>query len=380
MAFRPGTLEEMVRAFRDYYGGRRVFLTGHTGFKGCWLALWLKSLGASVHGYSLPAPTQPGLHEVFARYSMDGETFADIRHAAGLTEAVRAVQPDILFHLAAQSLVRRSYVEPAATFEVNALGTVNVLEAARRAAPQATVIVVTTDKCYENQGWVYGYRETDPLGGHDVYSMSKAAAELVVQSWRRCFFATEAGGGPLASVRAGNVIGGGDYAEDRIVPDLVRAQLSGQSLRVRHPQATRPWQHVFDCLAAYLWLGARLAHEGKISPLASAFNFGPGRESQRAVEQLVHAFLQHWPGNWQDDSDPESRHEAHWLHLVTDKAEQLLDWHPVWSFHESVRQTALWYQTRHTPGHSDMLRYSLDQIDAYINAARSLRSTWMSPA
>ena len=369
-----------MAVFQDFYRQRRVFITGHTGFKGSWLALWLKSLGASVTGYSLPAPTQPGLHEIFASHAMANETIADIRDLTALTAAVSAARPDIIFHLAAQSLVRRSYAEPVSTFEVNAMGTINVLEAARQAAPGATVIVITTDKCYENQGWPYGYRETDVLGGHDVYSMSKAAAELIVQSWRKCFLTVGNGAGMLATARAGNVIGGGDYAEDRIVADLVRAQLSGQPLRVRNPHATRPWQHVLDCLSGYLWLGSRLTKEGENSSLASAFNFGPASESQRTVEQLVNTFVMHWPGVWQDDSDPLAPHEAHWLHLAIDKAAQLLDWHPVWNFDESVRQTALWYQARHAVQSPDMLRYSLDQLDTFTIAAQARGVIWISPS
>ncbi|MFM8471748.1 MAG: CDP-glucose 4,6-dehydratase, partial [Limisphaerales bacterium] len=291
----------MSAPFLNRYAGRRVFVTGHTGFKGSWLSLWLHHVGAHVTGFSLPA-VSPGLHEVIREKTFTTEFSGDIRDSRALREAVRTAQPDFVFHLAAQALVRCSYAEPVETFEVNALGTVRLLEAVRAAGLACPVIVVTSDKCYENRGWEWGYRENDPLGGHDVYSMSKAATELVVQSWRRCFFQIDARLGPLATVRAGNVIGGGDYAADRIVPDCVRALRAGQPIAVRNPHATRPWQHVLDCLSGYLWLGAMLAAPEREARLADAFNFGPDARSNQPVAALVTELLRHWPGEWRDES------------------------------------------------------------------------------
>jgi CDP-glucose 4,6-dehydratase len=255
-------------------------------------------------------------------------------------------RPDFVFHLAAQPIVRRSFAQPAETFDVNLMGTVHVLEALRQFQQPCAAVMITTDKCYENREWLFGYREEDPLGGYDPYSASKAAAELAISSYRRSFF----NGHPvkIASARAGNVIGGGDWAVDRIVPDCIRALKQNQPIGVRNPKATRPWQHVLEPLSGYLSLAARLAAEpqnaGSRAPLASAFNFGPAHESNRTVGELVAAVLKHWPGRWEDRSDPKAVHEAGLLQLATDKAHALLRWSPVWTFPVAIEQTVKWYR------------------------------------
>lgn len=365
----------MNTPFLNAYAGRRVLVTGHTGFKGSWLSLWLHTLGAHVIGFSLPPTAPPNLHEVVREGGFAQEFFADIRDAQAVTEAVRTAQPDFIFHLAAQPLVRLSYAEPVETFEVNVMGTVRLLEAVRAAGLACPVLVVTSDKCYENRGWEWGYRETDPLGGHDVYSMSKAATELVAQAWRRSFFQTDSRLGPLATVRAGNVIGGGDYAADRIVPDCVRALLAGQPIGIRSPRATRPWQHVLDCLSGYLWLGAKLAGPAPEARLADAFNFGPDARSNQPVAALVREFLQHWPGEWRDESRADAPHEANFLHLSTDRATQWLGWSPTWDFGTAVRETARWYHARHV-ARADMTAFSRGQIASFTAAATARGLTW----
>ena len=361
--------------FGGSYRGKRVLVTGHTGFKGGWLSLWLSELGAEVTGFSLPAPVSPSLYEVVREGTFKAEHFGDIRDVRAVAEGVNAARPDFVFHLAAQSLVRQSYSEPAETFEVNALGTVRLLEAVRAAGLPCPVVVVTSDKCYENRGWEWGYREGDPLGGHDVYSMSKAATELVAQSWRRCFFQKDARLGPLATVRAGNVIGGGDYAEDRIVPDCVRALLGGKPIAVRNPAATRPWQHVLDCLSGYLLLGARLADPQREARLEDAYNFGPEARSNQPVSALVAEILRHWPGEWRDESDPAAPHEASFLHLSTDRAAQWLGWFPALDFSEAVRETVRWYRARHVDG-ADMRTYSKRQLAEFMAVAAERGLAW----
>ena len=364
----------MSAPFLDRFAGRRVLVTGHTGFKGSWLSLWLHHLGAQVVGFSLPA-TSPGMHEVVRPGTFEAEVFGDVRDAAAVGGAVHAARPDIVFHLAAQALVRQSYSDPVGTFEVNALGTVRVLEAVRAARLACPVVLVTSDKCYENRGWEWGYREGDPLGGHDVYSMSKAVTELVAQSWRNCFFSTDARLGPVATVRAGNVIGGGDYAADRIVPDCVRSLLAGGAIPVRNPLATRPWQHVLDCLSGYLWLGGLLMDPRRDARLANAFNLGPDAHSNRPVAALVSEFLRHWPGEWRDESRADAPHEASFLHLDTDRAAQWLGWFPTWRFADAVRETARWYRAHHVD-RVDMRAFSLAQIDAFTAAAAEGDQAW----
>ncbi|MEJ5237428.1 CDP-glucose 4,6-dehydratase [Limisphaera sp. VF-2] len=369
-------MKESAEMFAGFYAGRRVLVTGHTGFKGAWLCLWLRRLGAEVHGFSLPPPTQPNLYELLPPETFASETRGDVRQAEAVVAVVRQVRPEVVFHLAAQALVRRSYAEPLETFQTNALGTAHLLEAVRMCGQRCITVVVTSDKCYENREWVYAYRENDPLGGHDVYSMSKAAAELVALAWYRSFFRPDPRLGPVVTARAGNVIGGGDYAPDRIVPDCVRALLEGRPIPVRRPRAVRPWQHVLECLSGYLWLAARLAETPPDSPLIGPFNFGPDPTAQQPVQVLVETLLRHWPGQWVDASDPAAPHEATLLSLAIEKAAALLGWRPVWTFARAVEETVRWYRRRHVDGHTDMAGFSLEQIAAYEADAHRLGLAW----
>jgi CDP-glucose 4,6-dehydratase len=362
--------------FNGFYQGKRVLVTGHTGFKGAWLSLWLRKLGAAVCGVSLPPPTSPNLHEVIKTETFASETECDIRDLGSLAAAVKKIQPEIIFHLAAQPIVRRSYAEPLATFQTNALGTAHLLESVRNAELSCILVIITSDKCYENREWEFAYRENDPLGGHDIYSMSKAATELVAQAWNRSFFAADQKLGPVATVRAGNVIGGGDYAQDRIVPDCVRALIAGKQIIVRNSNAIRPWQHVLECLSGYLWLAARLQDEPKNSPLVGAFNFGPEPSARQPVRRLVEEVLRIWPGQWVDGSNPNSVHEATLLSLSIEKAGVLLGWYPVWDFSEAVHRTISWYHQRHVVKGSNLLELSSRQIDDYAAAARAKNLAW----
>jgi CDP-glucose 4,6-dehydratase len=365
-----------LNAFRQ----KRVLVTGHSGFKGAWLCEWLLALGAEVSGLSLPPDTDPSLFQQLGLADRMDSTFGDIRDADLVRRWVRERQPDFVLHLAAQPLVRKSYREPVETWQTNVLGTVNVLEALRDLGKPCAAVFVTTDKCYENREWVYGYREEDSLGGHDPYSSSKAASEIAIAAWRRSFLSST----PvrIASARAGNVIGGGDWAEDRIVPDCARSLLRGQPIKVRNPRATRPWQHVLEPLSGYLWLAAELASaDSRVPRLASAFNFGPGQEGNRSVRELVEEILRHCPGEWVDASDPAAVHEANLLQLSIDKAGALLGWSPVWGFAEAIRATIRWYfdvaagaGTGADSGAA--VRLTRDQITAYTARARELGLRW----
>ena len=362
--------------FNGYYKGKRVLVTGHTGYKGAWLSLWLHKLEARVTGISLPPPTDPNLHQLIAPEAFAEEIQCDIRDLTALSAAVAKARPEIVFHLAAQPLVRRSYAEPLETLQTNAIGTANVLESIRRAELGCTVIIITSDKCYENREWEFAYREIDPLGGHDVYSMSKAATELVAASWNRSFFLPNPKLGHVVTVRAGNVIGGGDYAQDRIVPDSMRALMAKQPILVRNPSAVRPWQHVLECLSGYLWFGARLGNEPKGSKFATAFNFGPDAAARQPVRRLVEEVLKTWPGQWTDGSDPKSVHEATLLSLSIEKAGARLGWYPCWDFQEAIRQTVNWYRERHAAGNQHMLEFTRKQIDLYATAAQRKGLAW----
>jgi CDP-glucose 4,6-dehydratase len=355
-----GVIPDLGRAF----GGRRVLVTGHTGFKGAWLALWLNRLGARVTGYSLPPPTTPSLFELAnVRGTLADHIAADVRDRQRLAEVVRSVRPDYVFHLAAQSLVRESYRDPWTTLETNAMGTASLLEAVRALDKPCAVVVVTSDKCYENREQVWGYRECDPMGGHDPYSMSKGCTELLVASWRRSFFQGE-GAARVATARAGNVIGGGDWAKDRIVVDCIEALRRGVPIQVRYPQARRPWQHVLEPLSGYLTLGAALAGE-RGAGFAEAWNFGPDHTSVGTVRELVEDLLAEWgSGEWRDVSSATAPHEAGWLSLCCDKALYELGWRPVWSRRQAVQQTVKWCRAW-VEGRTDLAALCGEQIAAY---------------
>lgn len=350
--------------FGDVFRGRRVLVTGHNGFKGAWLSLWLHELGARVTGLALPPEPSPTLHEILRPDTFEDELLCDIRDADALHDAVRRAEPEMVFHLAAQALVRRSYREPRLTFETNALGTHHLLEAIREVGVSGPVIVATSDKCYENRGDGRAFRVGDPLGGRDPYSMSKAAAELVVASFRASFL-----GGPgdpaIATVRAGNVIGGGDYGEDRLVPDAVLALLRGDPVPVRNPRAVRPWQHVLDCLSAYLRLAQKLATAAPDSARPDAFNVGPAPGRRLSVSELVEVFLTQWPGRWEDRCEPGAPFEAPHLELDTTATTAALGWMPTWDAAEAVARTADWYRARHESKRDDLHELCLEQIRAW---------------
>lgn len=369
-----GLVSAISSSFGSAYRGRRVLVTGHTGFKGSWLTEWLLALGAEVTGFSLPAPTEPALFDQLGLAGRIRHCVGDIGDLAQWRQAVADARPEFVFHLAAQPLVRSSYADPVGTFDVNVLGTVRVLEGLRGLGSPCSVICVTTDKCYENREWHYGYREVDPLGGHDPYSASKAAAEIAIASYRSSFFSHS----PVrvASARAGNVIGGGDWALDRIVPDSVRALAAGAPIPVRNRHATRPWQHVLEPLSGYLWLAARQAADGR---LADAFNFGPGHDANRTVAELVDQIVRHWPGTWMDQTRPDAPHEAGRLQLSTDKANSLLAWSPVWRFPEAVEATVRWYRLA-AEQPDQLAQFTRIQIAAYEDAARRQAVAWsLSP-
>ncbi|MES2467140.1 MAG: CDP-glucose 4,6-dehydratase [Verrucomicrobiota bacterium] len=366
--------------FSGFYQNKRVFLTGHTGFKGSWLSEWLLMLGAEVHGYALdPQPHEILFDQLGLSSRLASDTRADLADQTSLGKALQAARPEIVFHLAAQPLVRLSYEIPVLTFATNVMGTAHLLEAVRSSRSPCTVVAVTTDKCYENREWLHAYREADAMGGHDPYSASKGAAELVIASYRSSFFSPACRPAVpvrLASARAGNVIGGGDWAPDRIIPDCFRTQRAGGAIPVRNKTATRPWQHVLEPLSGYLHLAATLASDPgpRTEVLSSAFNFGPRLASNRTVAELVAELLRHTGGTWQDASDPGAPHEASRLNLSIDKAFHLLQWEPVWDFGQTLEKTAEWYLGEACASAPRDLTRS--QIAAYGRAAGAKRIPW----
>lgn len=328
-------------AVSGFWSGKRVLITGHTGFKGSWLSLWLSNLEADVFGYALAPDTTPALFDQLGLVDDVDHRLGDIRDSEALTHRIHSIKPDVIFHLAAQPLVLRSYDDPLETWQTNVMGSAHVMEAVRTLTNPCALIMITTDKVYENREWVYPYREVDPLGGHDPYSASKAAMELAISSWRNSF-ATGDTHVRIASARAGNVIGGGDWAQNRIVPDLVRAIETNQPLNVRNPRASRPWQHVLEPLSGYLCLAQYLMDSA--DPIyQGSFNFGPEAQDVRPVRDLVESGLKHWPGAWHDTSDPAQRHEAQALSLSIEKARAVLGYRPRIGFEQSVEMTLSWY-------------------------------------
>jgi len=351
----------------EFWCGRRVLLTGHTGFKGAWLALWLKALGARVTGFALSVPTTPSLYEL-ARVgegidSIDG----DVRDFDALAEALAAARPEVVIHMAAQSLVRPSFSEPRKTYEVNVMGTVNLLDAVRHDPGVRVVVNVTSDKCYENREWEWAYREHEPMGGHDPYSSSKGCAELVTDAFRRSFFYT-ADATRVASARAGNVIGGGDWAQDRLIPDVMRAVLDGRTVRVRSPGSVRPWQHVLNPLSGYLTLAQALWSSAEF---AGGWNFGPVDEDPRPVRWIVQRMAASWPQQlrWDEDmqADRPQPHEARYLKLDSSRARSLLGWRPRWGLGEGLDATVAWYRALRAG--EDMATVTAQQIETYERTA-----------
>jgi len=362
-------MEDLVMrtCFASTYAGRRVLVTGHTGFKGSWLVKWLESMEADVTGIALDPATTPSHWALLHSHAADHRL--DIRDADAVKRVMSRARPEIVFHLAAQPLVRRGYREPAPTWATNVLGTAHVLDAVRETPGVRAVVVVTTDKCYDNKEWPWGYRETDPLGGHDPYSASKAGSELVVNSYRSSYF-NNTGAPLLATSRAGNVVGGGDWSEDRLIPDLVRSLTAGKPLTIRSPRATRPWQHVLDCLSGYLQLGQELLAGRR--ECAEAWNFGPEAEGTRTVEEVLRILQGHWPMlQWQVTNQPQP-HEAALLHLDCAKARVKLGWRPVWELDTTLARTASWYRR----WQQDASLSTEDDLCAYVSSARRLGLRW----
>lgn len=345
---------------RSFWSGRRVFLTGHSGFKGSWLGLWLSELGAQVYGYSLAPGTSPALHDCLGLGARMAGEFSDIRDAAQLARSLAAFRPEVVLHLAAQPLVRESYRTPAETYATNVTGTLNLLEAVRQCDSVQAVLVVTSDKCYENREWQWPYREQDALGGHDPYSSSKACVELLCASWRDSFLRER--GVALATARAGNVIGGGDWSADRLLPDILRAWDAGEAVTLRYPGAVRPWQHVLDPLQGYLLLAQALVEQGQA--MAQAWNFGPDSEGTATVGEVVQAMAAQWPGEARWSVEPLAQpHEAGLLTLDSSRARQLLGWRPAWGLPQALCQTLEWHRAWRDG--QDMQHYSRAQIAAH---------------
>ena len=360
------SLSNIGKVDASFWKDKRVFLTGHTGFKGGWFSVWLASMGAKVTGYALAPNTSPNFFDVVGIASLlDKNYIADIRDLSLLKLAMEKANPEIVIHMAAQPLVRHSYEDPLGTFSTNVMGTANVLEVARKIDGVKAIVVVTTDKCYENQEWLWGYRENEPLGGADPYSGSKACAELVTSAYRQSFFSgnVATSNAAVASARAGNVIGGGDWSVDRLVPDALAAFEVNKPLVLRNPLATRPWQHVLEPLSGYLVLAQALFEHGK--NFASAWNFGPGDEGNQTVEKVIDALSGAWGNTAKWQQDPQAQpHEAHLLKLDCSKAHQQLGWVPKWQLKQSIEKIVQWHKAFKTG--KDMKAISLEQIKQYL--------------
>ena len=350
---------------RQFWGNKRVLVTGHTGFKGSWLCHWLNNMGAEVTGLALQPERTPNLFSLSGLESRLRSFIADIREFDGVVNVLNEVQPDIVIHMAAQALVRQSYTRPRETYETNVMGTVNLMEAVRQTSSVKTMVNITTDKCYENKEWLWAYRENEPLGGHDPYSSSKACAELVTSAYRQSFFQQKNGDNRpvgIASVRAGNVIGGGDWAQDRLIPDCVRALMADKPVLIRNKNAIRPWQHVLEPLSGYLVLAEKLWSEPE--EYSESWNFGPSEEDAKPVHWVVQKALQSWGDNAGCDiQQGEHLHEATYLKLDSSKARARLGWSPKLGISEAIKYTINWYRRYHTG--ENVHRIILDQINDY---------------
>lgn len=356
-----------MELFNNIYHKRKVLITGHTGFKGSWLCLLLHRLGADVYGYALDPPTQPSLYKEARIDELVNSTIEDIRDYDHLLVTLQNIRPEIVIHMAAQPLVRESYKNPRETYEVNVMGTVNLLDAIRQTPSVKAVVNVTTDKCYENREWYWGYRENEPMGGYDPYSNSKGCSELVTSSFRNSFFNTksyEKHGVAIASARAGNVIGGGDWAEDRLIPDFIRAITSGKKLEIRSPYAIRPWQHVLEPLTGYLMLAEKLFTEG--TKFAQGWNFGPNDQDAKNVGWITERLCNLWGegATYEIDTNPQP-HEANYLKLDCAKAKAELDWYPRWNLETTLQSIVAWNKS-FIKG-EDMREACYKQIDQYFN-------------
>jgi len=387
--------------FENTYKNKKVLITGHTGFKGSWLAIWLKELGAEVIGYALDPPSNPNNFEATKLKEKITHIHGDVRNLDHLLEAFSKYQPEFVFHLAAQPIVRLSYDEPKLTFDTNVGGTVNVFEGVRKTPSVKVLVNITSDKCYKNKEWVWGYRENDPMGGHDPYSASKGCSELVFNAYLRCFFSSSATTGRTigaASARAGNVIGGGDWGKDRLVPDCIRALSSGQTISIRSPRAVRPWQHVLEPLSGYLLLGAALWRDSQqkgeqisnLSPAqanlspkgtrnySGAWNFGPDDRSHLTVAAMTDRLIKYWgSGAWDDLSDPKGLHEANLLKLNCDKAHAELNWRSSLSINECLQMTADWYRIYYSKNQNvDVYALCVEQLRSYMDKAATMHLSW----
>jgi len=357
-------MEAMVN--QKFWNNKKVFITGHTGFKGTWLSLWLQLMGAKVKGYALSPNTSPSLFEELNISENIESVFADIRELNTLTKELKEFSPEIVIHMAAQPLVRLSYEDPVMTFETNVMGTVNLLESIKGCSTVRAVVNVTTDKCYENKEWLWGYREDEHLGGYDPYSNSKACSELVTSSYRQSFFNKESfdsHGVALASARAGNVIGGGDWALDRIIPDIIRSFSQNKKVIIRSPQAIRPWQHVLEPLSGYLCLAQKLFEEGM--DYAEAWNFGPDEKDAKPVSWIADTMSQHWgeSAGWLLDNNS-NPHEAHYLKLDCSKAKTLLKWEARWSLEKTLEKICAWHKAH--LNNADMRQHTINEITEFM--------------
>jgi CDP-glucose 4,6-dehydratase len=368
----PGKIGS-IKMLDNFYRNKKVLVTGHSGFKGSWLSVWLSMLDAEICGFSKDIPTNPSNFKSINIDKKIRHIIGDIKDINKLKKVFQDFKPEIVFHLAAQPLVRKSYKEPMDTFETNVLGTVNILECIKESSSVRAGVMITSDKAYRNQEWIWGYRENDLLGGEDPYSASKGCAELVINSYCKSFFQE----GPfVASTRAGNVIGGGDWAEDRIVPDAVRAWVKKNPVIIRQPESTRPWQHVLEPLSGYLLLGKLLYEQGKTFA-GQAYNFGPSNMDDKSVKDVLNSIKKYWDNaGWLIENHSSIAKESILLKLCCDKALSMLGWHSILSFEESMQMTALWYKSFYENKDTDMLKFSFDQIKIYKKKAKELGLPW----